>query len=164
MVSLTVSDGTDSDSTTSQVSPSQTQTQAQLSFVDAASTAGNRVHHSVPIPATVKAGDTLMLFMTTNTLSTTINDQLNGWSLVESVEGKSTRGRVWTRTATTSDGTNATVDTSGFDAKSVVAVAAYRSASGAAAVTASASDAAPSATPRATPRRRCRLQRRGPGY
>ena len=45
----------------------------ELSFVDAASTAGNRTSHTVRIPTTVQAGDALVLYLTTN--STDEHDQ-----------------------------------------------------------------------------------------
>jgi len=43
-----------------------------LSYVAAASTAGNRTSHTVQVPGTVQAGDTLVAFLTTNTLSGTL--------------------------------------------------------------------------------------------
>src|SRR5882757_8672028 len=39
---------------------------ADLSFVGSASTAGNRSSHTAVVPAAVKAGDTLVLALTTN--------------------------------------------------------------------------------------------------
>jgi hypothetical protein len=121
-------------------------TQADVTFVAADSTTGNRVHHTVQVPASVRPGDTLVLFLTTNSVTRTVADDLGGWSLVESVDGNSTRGRAWTRQATAADaGSTVTVDTSGY-AKSVLAVAAYRGSGGASRVSASASDAARSTT------------------
>ena len=51
----------------------------ELSFVDAASTAGNRTSHTVRIPATVNAGDALVLYLTTN--STDEHDQRHSLGL-----------------------------------------------------------------------------------
>ena len=39
----------------------------ELSFVGAASTAGNRSSHTVAVPTAVEAGDALVLYLTTNT-------------------------------------------------------------------------------------------------
>ncbi len=145
-VTLTVSDGTLTDSTTRQVNPSQA-AQGDVAFVDAASTSGNRSTHRVQVPDTVQAGDTLVLFLTTNSTSTTVDDSVAGWTLLESQDGNGIRGRAWTRTATASDaGSNVTVSTSGY-AKSVLSVSAYRGAGGAdTTVTASASDVVNSAS------------------
>src|SRR5215211_2255632 len=99
----------------------------ELSFVDAASTAGNRSNHTVRIPTTVNAGDALILYLTTNSTTSTINDTVSGWTLLESRDGTGIRGRAWTKTAAAGDaGANVTVTTSAF-AKSVIGVAAYRS-------------------------------------
>ncbi len=120
-------------------------TQAQVSFVGAQSTTGNRVHHRVQVPASVQPGDTMVLFLTMNTLNRSVAD-LSGWTLVQSVDGNSTRGRAWTRQATAGDaGSTVSVDTSGR-AKSVLALAAYRGPDGASTVSAAAGDAARSTT------------------
>lgn len=104
---------------------------ATIEFVDAASTAGNRINHTVRVPTGVEAGDSLVLFLTTNSSNSTIADTVEGWTLLESVDGNGTRGRAWTRTATGADaGTNVTVRTSAY-AKSTLAVVAYRSDGGA---------------------------------
>ncbi len=151
-VTLTVSDGTASNATTRQVSPTEAG-QAQLQFVDAASTAGNRSNHRVEVPGTVRAGDTLVLFLTTNSTNSTVNDAVPGWTLLESQDGNRVRGRAWTRTATASDaGTEVSVTTSGL-AKSTLALSAYRGTGGASsAVSDSASSVANSpATSHTTP-------------
>ncbi len=130
-VTLSLSDGTASDSTTRQVEPTVA-TQAQLEFVDAASTSGNRSNHSVVMPSTVRAGDTLVLFLTTNSTNSTVNNAVAGWTLLESQDGNKVRGRAWTRTATASDaGAEVTVTTTGLT-KSTLAVSAYRGTGGAA--------------------------------
>src|SRR4051794_293852 len=113
-------------------------TPATLRFVAAASTVGNRTSHTVTIPATVKAGDSLVLFLTTNSTTSTLTGAVAGWSLIQSKDGSGTRGRAWSRTATAADaGRNVTV-TTGALAKSVLSVSAYRSSAGASKVTASA--------------------------
>ncbi len=109
----------------------------EITFVDAASTAGNRSNHVVGIPASVQPGDLLVLALTTNSTSSTIADSVSGWTLLESRDGNGIRGRLWTRTADATDGgTNVSVATSAF-AKGVLSVAAYRSTGSAPSVSAS---------------------------
>ncbi|GAA1510149.1 hypothetical protein GCM10009788_13170 [Nocardioides humi] len=99
----------------------------EVSFVAATSTAGNRTAHTVRVPAAVRAGDVLLLALTTNSATATIPDALAGWTLVEGREGNGLRSRLWRRTATGADsGANVTATTSAA-AKSVLSVAAYRS-------------------------------------
>lgn len=101
---------------------------AEIAFVDAASTAGNRSAHTVRVPEAVAPGDMLVLFLTTNSTTSTVADGVEGWSLLETRDGNGTRGRAWSKEATAADvGANVTVTTSGA-AKSVITVAAYRSA------------------------------------
>ena len=137
-VSLTVSDGTATDTTTRQANPTAA-APAQLQFVNAASTSGNRSNHTVQIPASVQADDTLVLFLTANSTTSTVN-AVPGWTLLQSQDGDGIRGRAWTRTATAGDaGTNVTVATSALT-KSTLALSAYRgSGTGPAQVSASAS-------------------------
>ena len=138
-VTLTLNDGTSTDKATHDVNP--TAPQGEVAFVDAASTAGNRTSHTVRIPNSVQAGDTLVLFLTTNSTTSTVQNAVTGWRLLESRDGNGTRGRAWTRTATESDaGSNVTVTTDAL-AKSVLSVAAYRSSGDTPTVSASASTA-----------------------
>jgi large repetitive protein len=110
-----------------------------LSHVASASTAANQASHTVQIPTSVQAGDSLLLFMTTNSTSTTVSTP-SGWSVVESGDGDGIRGRVWTRTATTGIiGTNVTV-TASAATKAVLSLAAYRSTIGSPTISASASN------------------------
>lgn len=113
-----------------------------LSFVDAASTAGNRTAHRVTVPATVETADTLVLYLTVNA-ATTI-DTPAGWTLVQSRDGNGVRGRVWTMQATgSSAGSIISVNTAAA-AKSVMTVAAYDSSLGVATIAASAAGGADS--------------------
>ena len=108
-----------------------------VTYVDAASTAGNRTAHVVRIPTSIRAGDALVLYLTTNSTTSTFNDTLAGWTLLKSRTGNGVRGAVWTKTAVAADvGSNVTVTTAALH-KSVIGVAAYRS-TGAVAVSASA--------------------------
>jgi large repetitive protein len=110
-----------------------------LSHVASASTAANQASHTVQIPTSLQAGDSLLLFMTTNSTSTTVTTP-SGWSVVESGDGDGIRGRVWTRTATTGIiGTNVTV-TASAATKAVLSLAAYRSTIGSPTISASASN------------------------
>ncbi len=138
-ITLTVSDGDETDETSRQVNPDEATSPGEITFVDAATTAGNRPGHTVTIPASVKPGDRLVLFLTTNSTSSTIDDTVAGWDLIEARDGRGTRGRAWTRSATVADaGRTVTVAGSGY-AKSVMHVAAYRS-TGPALVSASSVD------------------------
>ncbi|MBM0125622.1 PKD domain-containing protein [Pimelobacter simplex] len=96
-----------------------------VSYVDAASTGGNRAAHVVRVPSTVRAGDVLLLELTTNT--TEAIPDLAGWSPLSSRDGNGIRSRLWSRTAVAADANvNVTVTTTAA-AKSVMTVAAYRS-------------------------------------
>lgn len=131
-VTLTVSDGILQGTTTTTANPSDGDAQQQATFVGAQSTNGNRVNHRVDVPGAVQPGDTLLLFLTRNSLPDV--DAMSGWTLLERVEGDGVGGRVWTRQATVGDaGSTITVSTSGR-AKSTLSVAAYRGADGSSAV------------------------------
>ena len=122
---------------TKEIDPWDPNASGDITFVDSASTTGNRTSHSVTVPTTVRAGDRLVLFLVTNTTTSTIDDDIPGWTLLESREGNGIRGRAWTRSATPADaGREVSVPGSDY-AKSVMSVAAYRS-TGPAEVSASA--------------------------
>ncbi len=109
-----------------------------ISYVGGNTTAGSRANHRVVVPASVTAGDQLVLFLTTNSSTAAITAPA-GWSLVETRDGNGIRGRAWTRTATANDaGTTVTAVTSA-SVKSVMSVAAYESSIGVASVSATAS-------------------------
>ena len=102
-VTLTVNDGNSTDQTTRVVDPQDAVSPGEISFVGSATTAGNRPSHSVTIPQSVQPGDRLLLFLTTNSTTSTISDSLDGWTLLQSRDGNGVRGRVWTRAATAID-------------------------------------------------------------
>ncbi|MET0837576.1 MAG: PKD domain-containing protein, partial [Marmoricola sp.] len=109
-----------------------------LSFVGATSGFGNRINHNVVLPAGLQNGDTLVLFMTTNSISGTLTGP-SGWTLIQSKDGSATRGRAWTKQAVAADsGTTVTVAGSAT-IKDTMSVAAYRSVGGTSSITASAS-------------------------
>jgi PKD repeat protein len=102
---------------------------AQLDFVGAASTNGNRTSHSVTVPATVKAGDLLLAYLSTNDSVVGVTAPA-GWTDLASTVASGTAVRVWSRTATAADaGAQVTATSSGFT-KSDLSVAAYRSSGG----------------------------------
>ena len=116
-----------------------------MSFVAAASSAGNRTSHVIKLPATVQAGDRLVLFMSTNSIGGTLGSPA-GWTLLQGKDGTATRGRAWTKVATSTDAnSNVTVASSGT-IKDAMTVAAYRSSGGSATVTASAQTAGTTTT------------------
>lgn len=112
-----------------------------VSFVAAANTAGNRTSHTVKVPTTVQAGDTLVLFLTTNSTTSTINNSVAGWTLLQSRDGSGTRARAWTKRAVAADAGATVKATTSVAAKSAMSVTAYRSSTGTSTVTASASAA-----------------------
>jgi hypothetical protein len=145
-VTLTVTDDDgETGQTTRNINPSDEV--SPVTFVAAASTTGNRTNHSVTVPASVQAGDQLVLFFTAN--STTPSYSVpNGWTLEESRSGDGTVGFAYSRVATAADAGNTVAITSSGVAKDVVTVAAYRGGS----VTATASELQTiDATARTTP-------------
>ena len=125
-VTLTV---TDNEGGTGTVTKSVKSTQTGVAFVAAASSAGNRSTHAVQVPAGVQAGDTLLLFLTTNSSTSTIAAPA-GWTQVQAATADGLRGVVWSRAATAGDaGTNVSVVTSAAT-KSDITVAAYRPTAG----------------------------------
>lgn len=125
-VTLTV---TDNEGATGTVTRSVKATQAGASFVAATSSAGNRSSHAAQIPAGVQAGDTLLLFLTTNSSTATVNAPA-GWTQVQTATTDGLLGTVWSRTATAGDaGSTVTVPSSAM-VKSDITVAAYRPTAG----------------------------------
>jgi hypothetical protein len=98
---------------------------SDLTYVASAGTNTNTVSHSVKIPTTVKAGDTLLLFFTANQNPGTTTPPA-GWTQIQAVDPQGLRGRVWMRTATAGDaGATVTVGNSVIN-KADLSVAAYR--------------------------------------
>lgn len=95
-----------------------------LSFVGSTSGAGNSMAQAVRLPATVRAGDRLLVFLTTNT--TTAPTTPAGWTVIQTRDGNGTSGRAWTRVATSADaGANVRVTTP-VAVKWVLSSAVYR--------------------------------------
>ncbi|HEU4811930.1 MAG TPA: PKD domain-containing protein [Nocardioides sp.] len=112
-------------STTRQVNPSA----VAVNFVAAANANANASSHRVVVPATVQAGDTLVLHMSVNTATVTLGDPA-GWTVLDSLTAGGVQGRSWTRTATAADaGSTVTITTSGL-AKGDLSLGAYRASGG----------------------------------
>ncbi|KRB80009.1 hypothetical protein ASE01_00410 [Nocardioides sp. Root190] len=123
----------------------------EVSFVGAASTAGNRTSHTVRVPAAVEPGDVLMLVLSTNSTTTTIGTAPAGWSLAATRDGNGMRGRLWTRTAGATDADSVLTVATSAATKSVMSVGAYRSTGQAPTITATAGGSDLSGTSHATP-------------
>ena len=130
-VTLTVTDNlgatnaTTRDVTVSPLAPTN------VTFRAAAGANVNSTTAGVPIPATVQAGDVMVLIATVNNLTTTVTGPA-GWTLVNSGSNTltDTQSFLWTRTATATDaGTTATLANS-VASKTALQVAAYSGASG----------------------------------
>ena len=146
-VTLTVGDGTTTAQTTRTVYPTARHHRRDALATSAPrAAAGNRTSHTVQIPANVQAGDTLVLFLTVNSLSGTLGNPA-GWTLLQSKNGTATRGRAWTKRAT-ADRRRTPTSPSPRSAtlKDTMSVAAYRSTGGNSSVTASAQTAGTTTT------------------
>jgi hypothetical protein len=123
-VTLTVTDDdTATGSTTRQANP--TTSSAAITFVAAASANGNKVNHTVQIPASVQAGDALLLFFTGNGETATITGP-SGWTLQRSIAPTGVAGRLWSKVAGVGDaGSTVTVASSAY-IKADLSVGAYR--------------------------------------
>jgi hypothetical protein len=108
--------------------------------VAAAATNGNRTSHTVTIPASVKAGDVLLLLFSANSTSPTYTNP-SGWAVLQSRNGDGMVVRAFRRLATASDGGSTVRLTSSAYVKSDLSVVAYRSVNGSSPVAASASKA-----------------------
>jgi hypothetical protein len=123
---------TDADGASASATVDVTPSVARVEVVGAVSTNGNRSAHSVAVPAVVRAGDRMLLFLTANASTVTVTGPA-GWTLVPggSVSSDGIQGRLWTKVATATDaGTTVTAATSAI-AKSDVSLAVYRASDGA---------------------------------
>ncbi len=110
---------------------------ASLSHVGAVSSAGLRTAHTLKVPAQVVAGDTLVLFLTTNSPRGSVTNP-TGWRLLQSRDGAYTKGRLWTRTATAGDRNTVVTARSSVSVRSTLSLTVYRSSAAKSVVTASA--------------------------
>lgn len=109
-----------------------------VAFVASSSANASATVHRVTLPATVQAGDCLVLLMTTNTVAAIPEPAgVTGWAGVQNVAGGDFRTRAWERIAVAGDGGRQLSVTLPATIKASLAVLAYRNCS-AGGVTASA--------------------------
>jgi PKD repeat protein len=126
-VSLTVTDddgvtGTRQSDVTVAAAPGAT-----VEFVAAAAANTNATTHRVVLPASVAAGDGLVLVLTVNTAGT-VPEPVGGpaWAGVENLAGADHRTRVWDRVAVTGDAGRVVTVTLPATAKASLAALVYR--------------------------------------
>lgn len=138
-VTLTVTDDHgNSDTNTVVATTTAPPVATPITFIAAAATNGNRTSHAVTVPASVKAGDALVLFLAANTTTPKYTDPA-GWTVIQSKNGDGTVVRAYCKVATASDAGSAVKVTSSAYAKSDITVVAYRSTSNTSPIAASAS-------------------------
>ncbi len=129
-VTLSVNDGnnhTATDSTTANPADADPDPVSNITFVGAASNAGNSTTRTVTFPSGTQAGDTLVLFLGGASIAPTHTAPAS-WTLLESKNGSSAMAvRAWTKTATAADVAAARVSvTSSSTTKVDLSVAVYR--------------------------------------
>lgn len=129
-VTLTVTDNEGATATVTRTVVSQTPAVSTIAFVDAATSAATSTGTtaSVTVPASVQAGDTLVLYAGVSVLDPGLTGPA-GWTQVGAETASGMSSTVWMRTATASSA-GSSVDL-GFDtaAKSALTLVAYRNAS-----------------------------------
>jgi len=141
-VSLTVDDAhghTDTATTTANPTDPDPDPVSHIAYVGSAGTSGNRTVATVRMPNSVQAGDTLLLFFGSASITPTYTGPA-GWTEIENKNGSSAMAiRVYTKTAVAGDaGANVSV-TGTVIAKSDLSVSVYRSTDGTTPIAASAS-------------------------
>ncbi len=96
-----------------------------VSFVATAGSNGNFTNHTVTVPTSVRAGDTLLLFFSNNS-STVTTTPPAGWQVVQQAEVSGMRGSAWVKTATASDAGSVVSVRNSAITKGDLTVAAYR--------------------------------------
>ena len=159
----TTSTSTTSTSTTSTTSTSTSTTSSTtsttvppvagtISFVGQATANVNTRTHAVTIPSGVRAGDGLMLFLSTNNLATVAAPTgVTGWTQVGAVATSSARSVVWRKVAVAADAGKVVRVTLSAMAKANFVVAVYRGTSPVNPVAAFAGGPAANGTSHATP-------------
>jgi PKD repeat protein len=126
-VTLTVVDGEDATDSQTEIIPVGEPPAEPISFVATASSNLNVTNHGVTVPATVRPGDGLLLFVAINTTAT-INAPtgVTGWQPLSTVTAGSSVARVFWKVAGATDaGATLTVNLSA-QSKANVVLAAYR--------------------------------------
>ena len=105
-----------------------------VTFIGVSHTNANRQNHDVTVPAGTQPGDTMLLFFSANTTNQTFTNPA-GWTAAASpLSGSTVTGRAFTRVATAANTPGSVVRiTSSAYAKSDLALAVYRGATGVAA-------------------------------
>ncbi|MGC3995350.1 MAG: PKD domain-containing protein [Propionicimonas sp.] len=98
---------------------------SSVDFVAAASANATASTHTVTVPAAVRAGDTLLLYLGIASAST-ITDPAGGWQRLDTVDNDKLRTSVWWKTAAASDAGASVSVGLGASAKGNLMVAAYR--------------------------------------
>jgi PKD repeat protein len=111
-----------------------------IAYVAAAATNGNRTSHTVTVPTSVRAGDALLLFFSTNSTTPTYTNPA-GWTVLESRNGDGTVVRAYRKVATATDAGSTVKVTSSAYVKSDLSVVAYRNTRASDPIAASASKA-----------------------
>ena len=125
----------------------------RISFVGQATANANVTTHSVVVPSTVQAGDTLLLFLSQNTHATTGEPTgVTGWTKLDRFDGGNATTTAWWKAADAGDAGSTVRVTLGAQSKGNFLVAGYRGTAGPQPVSAfaRATDTASSAT-RITP-------------
>lgn len=125
-VRLTVTDGGGLTGTTTRdvTVTAPTPVPSAVSFVAASSASRTAAVHTVTVPGTVEAGDTLLLFLGI-AATETVTDPV-GWQALGTVDGGSLRTRAWSKVATADDAGALVTVTAGASVKGSTIVAAYR--------------------------------------
>jgi PKD repeat protein len=132
-VTLTVTDN-DNDTGTATKDFTVSDTASPVTFVGVNETNANRTNHDVTVPAGTQPGDLMVLFFAANSTNPTFSTP-SGWTAAAPAQtGTLIVGRAYTRVATASDTPGSTIRiTSSAYAKSDMALAVYRGATGVAA-------------------------------
>ena len=131
---------TDNDGSTQSSTAAVAVTSAALQFVGSATTNGNRLTHSVTVPASVQPGDVLVVVASVNS-SIAAPTAPAGWTPVVTRDAGGLVATAYWKTATSADPGSAFVFTTSTYVKSDLTVAAYRMSDGAAASVAAATSA-----------------------
>ena len=123
-----------------------------ISFVGGATANASATAHTVTMPASVRAGDSLLLLLATNNLATvSAPTGVTGWSQVAALASGSARSVVWQKVAVAADAGKVVRVALSASTKANLAVVVHRGTSLTAPVAAFARVAAPSGTVHSTP-------------
>ena len=126
LVTLTV---TDNDGATGTTSHNVTVAESAIAFVGSAQdqNSGSTVVHQVVLPPAVAAGNVMVLSLSINSVSATVNDPA-GWARVDQAATSGMTTVMWTRTATAGMGGSTVTVTTGSSVRDALVVSVYRDA------------------------------------